>query len=343
MEPPVEARFYEKIGRNRVRCALCAHRCLIEEGRRGLCAVRENRGGILFSLVYGRVVSRDRDPIEKKPLFHFLPGSCAYSVATVGCNFTCGNCQNHYISQYPREHGGRILGDDVTPAELVAGAVESGCESIAYTYTEPTVYLEYALDAAHLAKEEGRANVLVTNGYMTEEATEEIVRVIDAANVDLKGMSEAFYRELCGANLRPVLDSIHRLHKAGVWVEVTTLVIPGKNDGPDALRWTAEALVGISPSIPWHVTRFHPAYKLSNLPPTPVATLEAAQRMGREAGLEYVYVGNVPGEGEDTRCPACGALLIKRIGFLVRENRLSDGACPSCGREAAGVFSNPAA
>ena len=336
-----EAALYEKMGDGRVRCAVCAHRCVVGDGRRGLCAVRENRGGTLYSLVYGRLVSREVDPIEKKPLFHFLPGTCAYSVATVGCNFSCQNCQNHAISQAPRERGGLILGEEVAPSDLVADAKKTGCQSIAYTYTEPTVFFEYALDVAHVAREEGLANVFVSNGYMTAEASEALIPCLDAINIDLKGISDDFYRDVVGASVRPVLDSIERFSSAGVWVEVTTLVIPGLNDDPEALRWTAEAIVGISPLIPWHISRFYPAYRLLDLPPTPVATLEKAQRIGREVGLRYVYLGNVPGEGEDTRCPACRKLVIKRIGFLVRENRLADGRCPHCGAEVDGVWSRP--
>lgn len=333
-----EAMLYEKIGGGRVRCALCAHRCLIEVGRRGICRVRENRGGTLYSLVYGKVASCNVDPIEKKPLFHFLPGSRTYSIATVGCNFTCLNCQNYSISQILREKGDRIIGEDVAPGEILAEAVKSGCQSISYTYTEPTVFFEYALDIARLAHEEGLRNVFVSNGYMTSEAAEALFPVLDGINIDLKGISDEFYHDVVGGTLRPVLHSIERFAQAGTWVEVTTLVIAGMNDSSEALRWTAEAICGVSPTIPWHVSRFYPAYKLLDRPPTPVATLMKAQRIGREVGLRYVYVGNVPGEGEDTYCPACGALILRRIGFLVKENRLGEGCCPDCGAEVDGVW-----
>jgi pyruvate formate lyase activating enzyme len=333
-----EAALYEKLRDGRVRCGLCAHRCLIGDGCRGICAVRENRGGTLYSLVYGRLISHAVDPIEKKPLFHFLPGTCAYSVATVGCNFTCKNCQNYTISQAPRESRGAIPGEEVSPSEIVARAKETGCPTIAYTYTEPTVFFEYALDTARVAREEGIANVFVSNGYMTAEAAEALIPYLDGINIDLKGISDDFYHTVVGANVRPVLDSIERFFAAGVWVEVTTLVIPGMNDRPEELSWIAEAIVGVSPAIPWHISRFYPAWRLPDLPPTPVRTLEEAQRIGREAGLRYVYLGNVPGEGEDTRCPGCRRLLIKRIGFLVKENRLQDGKCPDCGFEVDGVF-----
>lgn len=333
-----EAMLYERIGDGRVRCNLCSHRCLIAEGQRGFCNVRVNKGGRLYTTVYGRVVSQSVDPIEKKPLFHFLPGTRAYSVATMGCNFTCLYCQNHTISQYPREHDGQILGDEVSPGEIIAAAVESGCETIAYTYTEPTIFFEYALDTARLARTEGLRNVFVSNGYMTPEAIEAIAPYLDGINIDLKGISDDLYHKVAGGNLRPVLHSIEQFFRAGVWVEVTTLLIPGLNDSPQALHWTAEAIRGVSPVIPWHISRFYPAYHMLDRPPTPVATLEEAERIGEEAGLRYVYMGNVPGQGEDTHCPSCGEVVVKRRGFLVRTNSLQEGHCPSCGAKIDGVW-----
>jgi len=336
-----EAMLYEKLPQDRVRCGLCSHRCLIETGKRGFCGVRENRNGTLYTLVYGKAVSRSIDPIEKKPLFHFLPGTQSFSIATVGCNFTCLNCQNYAISQYPREQGGRIIGEEISPSEIVAEADRSGCESIAYTYTEPTIFFEYALDTARLAHQEGIRNVFVSNGYMTPEATQEILPFLDGINIDLKGISDDFYHKVVGGTLRPVLHSIERFFQAGVWVEVTTLLIPGLNDSSEALRWTAEAIYGIAPTIPWHISRFFPSYKLADQPPTPVATLQEARRIGREVGLHYIYIGNVPGEGEDTYCPACGKLVLKRIGFKIKENRLQEGGCPSCGAVVDGVWFTP--
>ncbi len=330
--------LYEKFGDGRVRCNLCAHRCVIAPGKRGICGVRENRDGTLYSLVYGKAISLAVDPIEKKPLFHFLPGSRAYSVATVGCNFNCLNCQNYTISQYPRMHSGRIIGEDISPSEIVADAIARGCQTIAYTYTEPTIFFEYAYDTARLAHEAGLRNVFVSNGYMTEEAAEAIIPYLDGINIDLKGISDEFYRKATGGTLRPVLDSIARFFHAGVWVEVTTLVIPGMNDSDNDLRWIAEAIYGISPSIPWHISRFYPAYRLREVPPTPVETLRRAEEIGKDVGLHYIYIGNVPGEGEDTYCPKCGTRLIKRIGFAVLENRLQGGHCPKCGAQVDGVF-----
>ncbi len=338
VSPMDEAILYDRLNDGRVRCRVCAHRCTIERGERGICSVRENVDGRLVSLVYGRLVARDVDPIEKKPLYHFYPGTRAYSIATVGCNFTCKNCQNAYISQYPREHGGRIIGDPATPEEVVADAVDAGCHSIAYTYTEPTVAIEFVLDCMRASKEEGIDNVWVSNGYFTAETAEVIVPFLDAINVDLKGITNEVYRDISGGNVRPVLDTIERLHAAGVWVEVTTLVIPGFTDTEDQLRWTAEAIRGVSETIPWHLSRFFPAYRLLDRPPTPVATLEWARELGREVGLQHIYLGNVPGEGEETVCPTCGALLISRAGHLVREVRARGGICPDCSTPLAGRF-----
>lgn len=333
-----EALLWEDVGEGRVRCKLCAHRCLIPPGGRGVCLVRENRGGKLFSLVYGRVVSQALDPVEKKPLFHFLPGTGTLSLATVGCNFRCDFCQNYEISQFPREHGGRIVGESVEPGEIVEAAKRTGARSISYTYTEPTVFFEFCRDTGLLAVQDGLRNVFVTNGYMTEEALNEAKGWLHAANVDLKSFSEEFYRRYCGASLQPVLDTIGRMWTAGIWVEVTTLVIPGRNDSEEELRWIAEFLAGISPDIPWHISRFVPAYKAWDLPPTPLATLRRAREIGLSAGLRFVYLGNVPGEGEDTFCPSCGRVLVRRYGFYVLENSILDGHCPRCGAAIPGVW-----
>ena len=334
-----EAMLWEPAGEGRVRCNLCAHRCLIPEGRRGVCMVRENRGGTLYSRVHGRIVSQALDPIEKKPLFHFLPGAPALSIATVGCNFRCDFCQNWEISQYPREHGGAVLGERVTPEELVAQAKSAGAPIIAYTYTEPTVFFELAYETARLAAREGIRHVFVSNGYLTEEAAREIAPYLHGINIDLKSFSDEFYRRHCGATLQPVLDTIERMVGLGVWVEVTTLVIPGWNDSSRELAWLAEFLSGVSPNIPWHISRFIPAWRVTDRPPTPVSTLRRARRIGLEAGLKYVYLGNVPGEGEDTHCPSCGETLIRRHGFYILQNRLREGRCPSCGTEIPGVWS----
>jgi pyruvate formate lyase activating enzyme len=299
--------------------------------------VRENRNGVLYTLVYGCPVSAAVDPIEKKPLFHFLPGTLSYSVATVGCNFSCSFCQNADISQMPREQG-RIVGRPQAPREVVAAARAAGCQSISYTYTEPTIYYEYARDCARLAAEAGLKNVFVTNGYMTAETLADIDGDLHAANVDLKSFSDDFYRNLVGARLKPVLDSIRLMWEMGIWVEVTTLLIPGHNDGEDELRSIASFLVSVSPDIPWHVSRFYPTYHLLDVPPTPLESVERALRVGREEGLHYVYGGNVPGhDSESTSCPDCGTTVIERRGFSLRDNLVKEGRCVSCGREIAGL------
>lgn len=334
-----EAVLWEGAGEGRVRCALCAHRCLVPPGGRGVCAVRENRDGTLHTLVHGRLVSQALDPIEKKPLYHFLPGSLSLSIAAVGCNLRCDFCQNHVISQYPRDHRGGILGEPVSPPDVVRAALDTGVPVIAYTYTEPTVFFEMCQDTGGLARRQGIRNAFVTNGYMTGEALALAQGWLDAANVDLKAFSDEFYRRYCGGALQPVLDSIARMVELGMWVEVTTLVIPGRNDSPEELRWIAQFLAGISPDLPWHVSRFVPSYRVHDVSPTPVGTLRRAREIGLEAGLRYVYLGNVPGEGEDTLCPSCRRALIRRYGFQLVENALADGHCPDCGEPIAGVWS----
>lgn len=333
-----EAFLYEKLKDSKVRCSLCAHRCTIKDGKRGICQVRENRGGILFSLVYGKIISMNVDPIEKKPLFHFLPASRSFSLSTVGCNFRCLHCQNSEISQYPREHEGAIIGTDATPEAIVAAAEQHTCESISYTYTEPTIFMEFAHDCARLARGKGIRNVFVSNGYMTAASVEIIAPYLDGDNIDLKG-DEEFYKNVCGAHVQPVKDTIRLMKENGVWVEVTTLVIPGYNDSDRILADIAEFLASVSPEIPWHVTQYYPTYKLNDKPRTPVATLRRARDIGLKSGLKYVYEGNVPGEGrENTYCPACGILIIRRRGFSIMENKLSAGKCPDCAYPVAGVW-----
>jgi pyruvate formate lyase activating enzyme len=325
-----QALFQHPHGDRKVLCTLCSHRCLIAEGKRGICAVRENRGGILYSLVYDKVIARNIDPIEKKPLFHFLPGSLSYSIATPGCNFRCLHCQNADISQLPRDHGGAVPGDAVPPASIVEHARAARCTSISYTYTEPTIYFELAYDTARLAAAEGIRNVFVSNGYITPEALQAISPVLHAANIDLKGFSDEFYKKVCGARLQPVLDAILLYKKLGIWIEITTLVIPGHNDSEEELGKVAEFIKSVGEEIPWHVSRFHPTYKLMDQPATPVSTLKKARQIGIETGLRYVYEGNVPGQGEDTTCWNCKKTIVKRVGFIVRENRVRNGKCGYC-------------
>ena len=333
-----EAMLWDPAADGAVACRLCALRCVIKPGKLGVCAVRENRDGRLVTLVYGEVVAAHVDPIEKKPLYHFFPGSKAMSIATPGCNFRCGFCQNWQISQAPRRQAGGIAGEPFSPQAVIRAAVAEGCRSVSYTYTEPTIFFEYAYDTAHLAHEAGLANNFVTNGYMTAEALEAIRPVLDAANVDLKAFREETYKKVCGARLEPVLDSIRRMKALGIWVEVTTLVVPGLNDGPDELEAIARFISSVDPDIPWHISRFHPDYEYTQAPATPLAALRAAAGAGRREGLRYIYVGNVPGEAEDTLCRTCGTPLIRRRGFSVVANVLVDSCCPVCGTVLAGRF-----
>jgi len=334
-----EAMFYQKLDGDRVRCGLCRFRCLIGAGKRGHCRVRENREGVLYSLVYGRVVAEHVDPVEKKPLFHLLPGSRSYSVATVGCNFRCLHCQNYSISQ-PDEGEVENSGSFVAPETIVERALAAGCRSIAYTYTEPTIFFEYAYQTAKLAREAGLKNIFVTNGYITNEALAVIAPYLDAANIDLKGFTDSFYREVVGASLGEVLDCIREYKRLGIWLELTTLVIPNRNDSEQELRNIAEFIVSeIGRETPWHVTQFYPTHRLTDEPRTPVATLRTARRIGLDAGLRYVYEGNVPGEGgENSYCPSCGGLLVRRYGYVVEKNFLRDGNCPGCGMVVDGIW-----
>ena len=335
-----EARLYEKLSDDRVRCHLCAHRCEIADGKRGICQVRENRGGTLYTLVYGRAIARHVDPVEKKPLFHFHPSTTAYSIATVGCNFRCRWCQNWEISHIVREQH-FIAGEEASPEQVVAAAQRAGCRSIAYTYTEPTIFFEYAYDTARLAHKAGLVNIYVTNGYMTAgpgEMLETFRLCLDAANVDLKAFRDETYRKYVGARLQPVLDSLKVMKQLGIWLEVATLVIPRVNDERAELRDAAQFVAQeLGVETPWHISRFFPAYEMTDVPSTPVETLHRAREIGLEAGLHHVYVGNVPGEA-DTTCHACGNTLIRRSRFRVVENRVGpDGRCPDCGAAVAGV------
>jgi pyruvate formate lyase activating enzyme len=331
-----EAMLYARLKGDIVRCTLCAHRCTIKPDRGGICGVRENQEGILYTLVYADAIAAHVDPIEKKPIYNFLPGSRSFSIATVGCNFHCRFCQNADISQAPRE-GLALTGEKFAPEQVVRAAKSYACDSIAYTYTEPTVFFEYAYDTAKLAHGQGIKNIFVTNGYMTLEALEEIKPYLDAANVDLKSYDDGFYRRVCGARLQPVLETIEAMHDRGVWVEVTTLLIPGLNDSDHELKQIAQFLAGIDADMPWHVSRFTPRYKMLDRPRTPEKTMHRAAEIGREAGLRYVYVGNMPGNmGENTLCPSCGAVVIGRLGYHTTLN-LDDNRCASCGQELAVV------
>ena len=361
MSGPHEARFYEHLPDGRVLCTLCPHDCHIPEGARGACAVRYNHDGRLYTLVYDKVVAREVNPIEKKPLFHFHPGSYAYSISTVGCNLRCTFCQNWQISQWPKEHLPKrieagegdapepicpqlaefdraIPGEPVTPQSLVDAALATGCQSISYTFTEPTIFYELAYDTAVLARERGLKNNIVSNGFIGEAAQRQLATVIDAANIDLKFFTEETYRRVSRARLQPILDSIRRYHELGVWLEVTTLVIPGLNDSDEELERIAAFVCSVGAEVPWHVSAFYPAYRMTDRPPTDVETLRRARDIGLAAGLRYVYEGNVAGEGgENTYCYACKTRLIERHGFFVLANRIRDDCCPECGAHIDGV------
>jgi pyruvate formate lyase activating enzyme len=321
-----------------VRCIACAHRCVLRPGRIGICGVRQNRGGWLYTLVYGQVVASQVEPIEKKPFYHFLPGTTAFSVATQGCNFHCAFCQNWAISQAHRE---RVVPESrqVTPEQVVEEAVAAGVRSVAYTYVEPTVFIEFAFDSMVRARAAGLHNLFVTNGYETPEAIELVAPYLDAANVDLKAANDRFYRRVCGARWEPVRDAVVEMQRRGIWLELTTLLVPGLNDDRRELRAMAEWIAtAVGPETPWHLTRFQPAYRLSELRPTPAAILVKAAAIGREVGLRHVYVGNAPeAEAATTSCARCGERLIARADYAVTEWRLAGGRCPRCKHALAGV------
>jgi len=339
----IRARLYDPLSNGRVRCLACNHFCAISPGHTGLCGVRENRNGQLFSLVYDRVVAAGPDPIEKKPIFHFKPGSLSFSIAAPGCNFKCRFCQNADISQVCHQgadpFAGRLSGKAMTPEAIVAEAVALGCQSISYTYTEPTVFFELVLDTAMLARDAGLANILVTNGFMSPKLLQAASAVLDAANVDLKSFSDAFYTRYCNGRLEPVKQTLKTMVDSGLMVEVTTLVIPGLNDDPDELGQMAAFIAGdLGPSTPWHLSRFHPAFQLTRIGPTPVDTLERACDIARSAGLVHVYTGNVPGAGENTCCPACGRTVVKRLGYAVENLLAQTNKCPGCGSPVSGIY-----
>jgi len=334
-----QAMLFSYLDKKRVACELCAHGCVLNDGQFGICGVRQNINGILYTHVFEEAIAAHVDPIEKKPFFHFLPGTKSLSIATIGCNFRCPFCQNWEISQTRlTDEKSEVSGNFLPVKEIVRQALRNECASISYTYTEPTIFFEYAYETARLAKESGLKNNFVTNGFMTEKALKTIRPYLDAANVDLKFFRDESYKQICKARLQPVLDSICKMRELGIWVEVTTLVVPGLNDSDEELRNIAHFLVETDPDIPWHISRFHPDYEYLDARPTPISTLKKAREIGRSAGLRYIYLGNVWGEGEDTNCPSCGQLLISREGFWVKSNQVKDGHCPKCGQTIAGIF-----
>jgi pyruvate formate lyase activating enzyme len=333
-----EALFYAKLDSQKVFCRLCAQACSIDDGKFGFCGVRQNIGGILYTHNYAKLVAVNVDPIEKKPLYHFLPGSFIFSIASAGCNFRCGFCQNWQISQI--NPANQQYGEDFSAEKIVRLAKQNNCRSIAYTYTEPTVYLEFALETAKLAKQAGLYNIFVSNGYMSGEAIILLKPYLDAANIDLKFFKDSSYKKICSAHLKPVLDSIQRLRDAGIWIEITTLVIPGENDSLDELSGIANFIAGINRNIPWHVSRFHADYKFKTYQDTPEQTLKSACNLGNAAGLRYIYAGNVNSWGQDTVCPACRKMVVQRQGFRISKMCIEKNRCTFCQAALPGVF-NP--
>jgi pyruvate formate lyase activating enzyme len=334
-----EALLYEKLDNKSVQCRLCAHYCKITEQKFGLCGVRQNIGGVLYTHVYGKPIALNIDPIEKKPLYHFFPGSTSFSVATIGCNFHCGFCQNWDISQSRVRDAAEDLGKEkVSPEEIVKGALKYKCKSISYTYTEPTIFFEYAFETAKLAKEKGLYNNFVTNGYMSKGVLLMIKPYLDAANVDLKFFKDSSYKKVCSGSLQPVLDSIRLMYELGIWIEVTTLVVPAENDSEEELGGIAKFVASINKNIPWHISRFHPDYKFTDHLATPIETLKKAEEIGKSCGLNYVYVGNVIGFGNDTHCHNCKRLLIKREVFSILEYNMEFGKCTFCNAVIPGIF-----
>lgn len=330
------ARLFKPLKDGRVHCRLCSHYCVIGEGEFGRCGVRANRNGTLYTLVYDKVAAVNMDPVEKKPLFHVLPGTQTLSFATQGCNLQCSFCQNHSLSQV---EPGKVRGREASPGQIVQAALANGAKSISYTYSEPTIFFELMQDTARLAHREGLLNIMVSNGFQSAECLDELSDLIDAANIDLKAFTAEFYEQQCGAKLEPVKNNLKRMKAMDWWVEVTTLVIPGLNDGLDELADIAGFIAGeLGPETPWHVSRFHPDHTLLDRPATPVSSLEAALGAGKRAGLSYVYTGNVPGHGgERTLCPKCGETVIERRGFTVTGTRLDRGNCSQCGQAIAGI------
>ncbi len=322
----------------RVQCQLCNRNCILSPGQTGVCNVRQNIDGKLYTLVYGDVVSYALDPIEKKPLFHFLPGTSAFSIATVGCNFKCVWCQNWEISQ---ARPGDVPTVQLMPEDVVSLAKRSGASTVAYTYVEPTIFYELAYDTSKLAVEHGLANVFVTNGYMTKKALKAISPYLHGMNIDIKGSEDMYLKYMGGVHLKPVLDIVKYAKKLGIWVEVTNLLIPGLNDDEATIESIIDFVKSVDRDMPLHFTAFHPDYRMRDRQPTPRETLVEARKKALEEGLHHVYIGNVaPGDPyENTYCPKCGELLIERFGFTVtRLNITSDGRCPKCGAKVAGIW-----
>jgi pyruvate formate lyase activating enzyme len=333
-----EARYYRKLDDLIAECELCPRNCKVADRERGYCGVRENRGGVYYTLVYSRPCSLNIDPIEKKPLFHFLPGTTAFSMATAGCNVNCKFCQNWDISQVRPE---QTRNYDLPPQELVELALQYKAPTIAYTYSEPIIFYEYMYDTAKLGHQRGVRSVMISGGYIREKPLVDLVGHLDAVKIDLKAFTESYYKDVCHGELKPVLDCLVTLKKQGIWTEIVYLVVPTLNDRKSEIAdMSAWILENLGPDVPVHFTRFHPMYLLKNLPSTPVKTLEMARRTALDKGLNYVYIGNVPGhEGENTYCPGCGKIIIQRVGFRILKNEVVSGKCRHCGKAIPGVWS----
>ena len=332
-----EAMFYTKLGEDTIQCQLCPRRCTLSEGMRGFCRAREPHKGKHYSLVYGNPTAVHIDPIEKKPLFHFLPATTAFSIATAGCNFRCKYCQNWQIAQFPPED---TVNMHLPPEDVVNLAVKYACPTIAYTYTEPSIFYEYMLETAKIARKRGIKNMYHSNGSLNPEPAEQLSQYLDGANIDLKGFTQKFYSEISQGFLKTVLSTLKILRKNGVHLEITNLVVPPFNDDLKTIKAMCEWIRdNLGMDVPLHFTRFYPQYKLKNLTPTPVRTLEKAREIAGAVGLQYVYIGNVPGHpAENTYCPKDGKLLIRRTGFSVVENNIENGRCKFCGEPIPGVW-----
>jgi pyruvate formate lyase activating enzyme len=333
----IRAELFETHAQNRVQCLLCAHQCNVPDGGVGICRVRKNIGGTLYSMNSDRVAAVHLDPIEKKPLYHFLPGSSAFSIAAMGCNFACRFCQNHSLSVVESEQS--IGGENISPEQLVRQAGQVRAASIAYTYSEPTVFFELMAETARLARQQGIKNVMVSNGYMTSLAVQRLGPLMDAANIDLKAFSEDFYSRYCSARLQPVLETIAALRSMGVWLEVTTLLIPGLNDDREEVRRLISFLLDLGGDTPWHVSRFFPQYRLREIPRTDPSVIRETLELGAEMGLKFLYSGNVAADcWSDSRCPNCGHTLIRRQGYQTDVPGLKGGKCMFCGNSIPGVW-----
>ena len=332
-----EAMYYKKLRGSLVQCELCPHKCVIKDGNRGICRVRENREGVLYSLVYGKLCSASAEHIEKKPLYHFLPGSLAYSIATVGCNLKCKQCQNYQISQAKPED---IPSLNITPKDVVENAIKNNCRSIAYTFTEPTIFYEMMLDTVKIARRKGLRNVIVSNGFINPKPLEELCKYIDGANIDLKSINPSFYEKICGARLQPILKALKILQKNNVWIEITNLIIPTLNDKTSEIKQLVKWIKNnLRINVPLHFSAFYPCYQLMNLPATKIEKLHEARKIALNAGLNYVYTGNLRDEdGSTTYCPKGKKIAIKRSGFSVIENNVNKKGICSCKEKIAGVW-----